>query len=109
MGDEESRTGCRKGCPSSKNPDHVARSSTSPETVFKQVSVQSDQMGKNLLCYNAPMSRCYVSVLTILLRISVSVPVDTATEHLLHLHLRLRTLKKRKQKWWRVRAPGYLF
>lgn len=52
-------------------------------------------MGKNLLCYNAPVSRCYVSVLTILLRISVSAPVDTATEQL--LHLRLRTLKKKKK------------
>lgn len=107
MGDEESRIGCRKVCPSSKNPGHEARSSTSAETVFKQVSEQWDQMGKNLLCYNAPMSRYYLSVLTVLLRISVLAPVDTATEQL--LHLRLSTLQKRKQKYWRVRGPGYLF
>lgn len=43
--------------------------------------------GKNLLCYSAPMSRYYVSVLTISLRISVSAPVDTATEQLMHLRL----------------------
>lgn len=63
--------------------------------------------GKNLLCYSAPMSRYYVSVLTISLRISVSAPVDTATEQL--MHLRLSTVQKRKQKYWRVRGPGYLF
>lgn len=105
--DEESRIRHRKLCLSSKSPDHEVWSSTSSEIVFRQASEQWDQMGKNLLCYNDPVSRYYVSVLTILLRVSVSAPVATTTEQL--LHLRLRILQKRKPKNWRTKGPGYLF